>query len=392
MPETVGYLAMSAGSGMWSGMAYEMATTGFAITNNFTPVDFGQTFSTPPNLVASLASVFNNDNAHLRVTNLDTASVELKVDEDTTADAETSHSQSEPVTYLALDGSGQLSARGLAIPDGLTRTFTIDVPHRGRVSDANMQLDLSHPLAGDQVAVLIGSDGTRVELFSGLVGTSGFLSGTTFDDEASLSIHTSTDPFTGRFRPTEDLSDLAGTNSQGTWTLEITDSVANAVGGALLRWSLEIDLAPEPLGNLNSDSHVDATDIDLLYANLGTVDPTYDLDGDGDADRQDVRQLVEEIMGRRFGDVNLDQKVDILDANIAAMNFDPLGTKPGNGWAQGDFDGDGDIDIRDFTQLVRNYAPLGYSPPREENYNLIIDPADIDLVHADFGNRELRTD
>ena len=135
------------------------------------------------------------------------------------------------------------------------------------------------------------------------------------------------------------------------------------MGGALLGWSLEIDLAPQPVGNLNADSQVDVTDIDLLYANLGSSDPTYDLDGDGDADRQDVRHLVEDVMGKRFGDGNLDQKIDITDVNILLANFDPLGTNPLHGWAGGDFDGDGDVDIADFNQLARNYAPGGYPAP-----------------------------
>ena len=105
---------------------------------------------------------------------------------------------------------------------------------------------------------------------------------------------------------------------------------------------------------------MDARDIDLLYANLGSSDPVFDLNGDGVADRQDVQRLVEDVLGRRFGDTDLDQKIDIQDVNAMITNFDPLGTDPHNGWARGDFDGDGDVDIADFNQLVRNYSPLGY--------------------------------
>ena len=361
--ETIGYFAIESGSGTWSGTAYEAVRTGFAMTDQFKRIDFEQTFSAPPNLLASLSSVFNIDNAHLRYTNLDTVGVELKVDEDTTADAETSHTQPEPVAYLALEGSGLLTAAGLVIGDGQTRTFTLDVPELGRVSDVNVKLDLSHPQAGDLEAVLMGPAGNRVELFSALAGTSGDLSGTSFDDEAPRSINSSTAPFEGRFQPTGNLSDFRDTNAMGTWTLDITDVAANGVSGALLGWSLEIDPAPQPPGNLNSDSRVDQTDIDLLYANLGTLDPTFDLDADGDADREDVRHLVESVMGKRFGDANLDQKINVGDVNILATHFDPLGTNPHNGWARADFDGDGDVDIADFNQLVRNYAPGGYPAP-----------------------------
>ena len=173
----------------------------------------------------------------------------------------------------------------------------------------------------------------------------------------------------------------------GSWSLHVTDRAANE-GGALIAWSLDVQLVSDPEGNLNHDGNLDDRDIDLLFANLGSSDPSFDLNGDGDADRQDVRRLVEDLMGRWFGDGNLDQKIDIQDVNIVSINFDPLGTKGHKRWARGDFDGDGDVDITDFNQLVRNYAPQGYPAVGDlhNNSNQIFAPAEIDLLYADLGS------
>ena len=130
-----------------------------------------------------------------------------------------------------------------------------------------------------------------------------------------------------------------------------------------MNWSFDIELGPNPKGNLNHDGVVDADDIDLVFSNLGSDDAGYDLDGDGDVDPQDVDHLVLNVMGKRFGDTDLDQDVDIIDFNHVALNFDPLGQNPFNGWAQGNLDGDSDGDISDVMLLVMNYKPIGYTPP-----------------------------
>ena len=118
----------------------------------------------------------------------------------------------------------------------------------------------------------------------------------------------------------------------------------------------------EPPGNLNFDANADATDIDILFANSGTEDFTFDLDDDGDVDAQDVNRLVLNVMNKRFGDTNLNEEVDIYDFNRVVMNYDPLEQNHLNGWAQGDFDGDRDVDVSDILRLVVNYAPRGYTP------------------------------
>ncbi len=57
------------------------------------------------------------------------------------------------------------------------------------------------------------------------------------------------------------------------------------------------------------------------------------------------------------GDTDLDNDVDIVDANILRYHFDPYGDHV---WGQGDFDFDGDVDLTDFIRLKDNLHPDGY--------------------------------
>jgi hypothetical protein len=98
-------------------------------------------------------------------------------------------------------------------------------------------------------------------------------------------------------------------------------------------------------GDMNDDAVVDAMDIDLLHADLGDdlgVHPKFDLDGDGDADRSDVDELVRDVLNTEYGDNNLDGYVDATDL----ANFKAGFGGPG-GWLLGDYNGDGLVDGTD---------------------------------------------
>ena len=110
-------------------------------------------------------------------------------------------------------------------------------------------------------------------------------------------------------------------------------------------------------GDFDNDDQLNATDIDLLYAAIGTATGTgeMDLNGDSLVDSQDVTELVENRIGTRFGDINLDGSVNLTDFNVMAATFDSLGENAGNGWNRGNFDGDTDIDLTDFNSLASNF-------------------------------------
>ena len=76
-------------------------------------------------------------------------------------------------------------------------------------------------------------------------------------------------------------------------------------------------------------------------------------------DRSDVDQLVVDLMGKQYGDTNLDQRIDITDYNTLAFNFNPSGLDLT--CAQGDFTGDHQIDLVDYNVLATHFAPGGYT-------------------------------
>jgi hypothetical protein len=114
---------------------------------------------------------------------------------------------------------------------------------------------------------------------------------------------------------------------------------------------LSVNYGFGPAGDITGDDRVNAADIDALHANLGSTDGRYDLDDDGDADRQDVDYLVETILKTAYGDATLDGCVNFYDFQELQIAFN----QPG-GWAQGDFDGNGRVNFYDFTLLSVNYG------------------------------------
>ena len=364
--ETVGYLAIDVTSGSWSGMpfeAFEAETANDYFAQFFQRLKFDQKYDFVPSVLTSLSTYNGADNSHLRFRNLDLDSIDVKVEEDTSADNETLHAAQETVSYLVIGGEDPLTAATASIPDGLTRSFTADVGETGRLHDVDVRLELVHTNIEDLDIFLEAPDGSTVELLTDISADGGRFSATTLDDKAEQSITSGTTPYAGRFQPEGRLLDFAGKDINGTWTLHVTDDTVDTFRGALLRWSLDILVASEPPGNLNQDENADATDIDVVFANLGSANLEFDLDEDRDVDLRDVDRLVLNIMGKRYGDVDLDQDVDIADVNTTISNYDPLDQHPFPSWAQGNFDGDNDVDISDTMWLAMNYAPLDYNPP-----------------------------
>lgn len=356
--ETIGYLAMDPGIGIWNELLYEAQTTGTSITDNFSTINLLQTYAGTPAFLTSLASFQETDNAHLRYQNLGQSSVQLKVEEDTTIDTETAHT-AEQASLLAIGGQGLLTVDSHAIGQGSPREFSLVVGDSGQVLDVNVMLDIQHSRTSDLEVFLEAPDGTTVDLFRGVGGASTNFSGTVIDDEAGQLMATGSGPFTGVYQPEGSLADLRGKNIAGIWKLIVEDTVSNADNGTLHSWSLSITPAPSLSGNVNHDSQVNALDIDLVYAQIGSTQAAFDLNTDGTVDQNDVDELVLNLLNTQYGDADLDRDIDIADFNALATSFDPLGQAAFAGWAAGNFDGDADIDIRDFSTLVRNFSPLG---------------------------------
>jgi hypothetical protein len=113
-------------------------------------------------------------------------------------------------------------------------------------------------------------------------------------------------------------------------------------------------------GDFNADGVVNAADIDILAtaARGNSTDLSYDLDGDALVTWQsDADVLVLDILHARFGDANLDSRVEYADFQTVLDHYNQHG---GATWENGDFTGDGNVDYADFQILLDNWSPLGY--------------------------------
>lgn len=86
------------------------------------------------------------------------------------------------------------------------------------------------------------------------------------------------------------------------------------------------------------------------------LDLSCDMDGDADVDTDDITELVEVILGTRFGDANWDRTVDGEDLTIVqdTIENDPTGCNAAGTcrWADGDFTCDGTVDGADLVFVV----------------------------------------
>ncbi len=124
----------------------------------------------------------------------------------------------------------------------------IEVPDHFTIRDLDVGISLTHTSAFDLQIFLQSPAGTRIclnmydfekEFFEGQDYTN-----TVFDDEAELSIVDANAPFTGSFRPIDELSEFDGTASFGQWRLQIYDAF-HADTGTFNHFEL-IFTTPEP--------------------------------------------------------------------------------------------------------------------------------------------------
>jgi hypothetical protein len=147
---------------------------------------------------------------------------------------------------------------------------------------------------------------------------------------------------------------------------KLGDSVADIAGSGV------VYPGAQPVG---ADGKVDAKDIDYirhvmnggLAADVGItyvtngrldwanpndavwMDMSCDMNGDMIIDQSDVDVVVMDILGTKYGDVNLDGVVNDLDLAIVKANQG----KSGNvGWADGDVNGDGVVDAADLAAVT----------------------------------------
>ena len=106
------------------------------------------------------------------------------------------------------------------------------------VSNFTVTLNIEHTYDSDLEVTLIAPNGLRAQLFKSVGDDKDNFTGTIFDDSSLTSITQAKAPFTGTFRPQQNISSLAATGVNGVWTLEVKDMFAED-GGQLVDWAIK---------------------------------------------------------------------------------------------------------------------------------------------------------
>jgi hypothetical protein len=112
------------------------------------------------------------------------------------------------------------------------------------------------------------------------------------------------------------------------------------------------------VGDVNQDRVVDLDDAASLREVIVGDDPNApqawypDVDLDQDTDSEDVRALVQDMLGYDAGDASLDHLVDLTDLGLLAGNWNQTGLV----WHHADFSADGQVDLTDLGLLAANWG------------------------------------
>lgn len=145
--ETVGWVAVRPGQGEDNGHTYQAMDTGNAVTSSpfaiaFTGALGFSTLGSDPHLVAAIATYDGGDGSALRQESLTGTGVTVRVEEDTTLDAEVNHT-TENVSYVAVGETGALSGHPFPGPKDLPphTAFTSTCSGRTCTFDASGSFD-----------------------------------------------------------------------------------------------------------------------------------------------------------------------------------------------------------------------------------------------------------
>lgn len=157
-----------------------------------------------------------------------------------------------PVIAVSHSFSQTYNGGGGVIPDnGNTAVFTINVTGLSpSVIDTihgleSVTLNVMHSCDGELRMELHSPDGEKILLTEGFGGDGDNFIGTVFKDNVPQSIFSGTAPFTGEYRPVENIGYLNnGQNGNGAWHLHILDMGPGGNAGTLLNWSLTFSSNP----------------------------------------------------------------------------------------------------------------------------------------------------
>ncbi|EMI18313.1 calmodulin-like membrane associated Ca(2+)-binding protein [Rhodopirellula maiorica SM1] len=163
---------------------------------------------------------------------------------------------SEAISAKSLVGGSYRSDSVEALPPRKTVVSEIYIDENYLIADLDVQLSITHTYTSFLDGYLIGPDGTRIELFSGVGAHDDHFDQTIFDDSARYSITKGRPPFEGSFQPEAlakrqpGLSAFNGKSVQGPWQLVISGTQSDRFG-ILHGWGLTVRPQPQFPGESN---------------------------------------------------------------------------------------------------------------------------------------------
>jgi len=325
--ETIGYVAIEAGTGGWAGdgLLYDAGITANAVTEAAFTFDFNVDFGTAPRFVAAMATYDGADPAELRLTNLSPTSATVFVEEDQVGDSETNHADEE-VSYLVIGGSGTgtLTAydasggfdyatdngafnydpngqfESLAVGETATDTFTYVVTDgHGGTDTATVTVTIAgendaptEPVdvdANDNEVVENAANGTAVGITASSTdvdngatiayGITADSSGGGFQIDASSGVVTVADGTLLDYEAatshtiTVEASDGAGGTSSQTFTIDLINQTATIIGQVF------VDVDVDGLFDGGTETGIDGVTVTLLGGTEGTQTDVTSLGG-----------------------------------------------------------------------------------------------------------------
>lgn len=171
------------------------------------------------------------------------------------------------------------------VPAAGSIVSTITVTDGRTISDLAVRLTIAHTFVSDLRVTLTGPDGTAVTLFNRRGGSGQNLTGTVFRDSAGAPISGATAPFTGTFRPEQELTPFKNRAGAGTWTLRVED-LKPLDAGSLTSWSIDFTHVNDVSGPFElNDTLVLASDLGISGTGSRTVEAFV---GDGAFGLRDV--------------------------------------------------------------------------------------------------------
>ncbi|MBC7607310.1 MAG: CotH kinase family protein [Burkholderiales bacterium] len=126
-------------------------------------------------------------------------------------------------------------------------------------------LNITHSYDSDLNVFLIAPDGTSINLFAGIGGSDDNFSDTCLNQSAANSINTGVAPFTGTFKPQENIGDCNnGQDGNGIWKLRILDTYAQDQG-TVDNWSITFG------ANAVSPFVLTSSNLPILLINTGGI-------------------------------------------------------------------------------------------------------------------------